>query len=64
MGVLSAPQRVEILSGEWGAVGGTITGARGCAAGELDLGPGGGFWAGRGLLAGVGGGAGGRSPQS
>lgn len=46
MGVLSALQRVEILSG-W-AVGGTIMGARGCAAGELDLGPGGGFMAGRG----------------
>ena len=46
MGVLSAPQRVEVLSG--GTVGGTIMGARGCAAGELDLGPGGGFRAGRG----------------
>lgn len=46
MGVLSAPQRVEVLSG--GAVRGIIMGARGCAAGELDLGPGGGFRAGRG----------------
>ena len=49
MGVQSAPQRVEILSGAGGgAVGGTIMGARRCAAGELDLGPGRGFRTGRG----------------
>ena len=41
MGVLSVPQRVEVLS-MGGAVESTITGARGCAAGELDWGPGGG----------------------
>lgn len=64
MGVLSAPQRVETLSGGGGR-GRHNNGARGCAAGELDLGPGGGFRAGRGLLAGGGGVVlGGRSPES
>lgn len=53
MRVLSAPQRVETLwGGGWGRHN---NGARGCAAGELGLGPGGGFRAGRGLPAGGGG---------
>lgn len=50
MGFLSAPQRVEILSGG-GAVENTIMGVRGCAAGELDLGPGGRFTTGWGPAA-------------
>lgn len=62
MGVLSAPQRVETLSG--GAVGGTITGLAAAPLGSWiwaqvgGSGPAGACWPG------VGGGAGGRSPES
>lgn len=63
MGVLSVPQRVEVLS-VGGAVESTITGARGCAAGELDWGPGGGVQGRQGACwPGMGDAVGGRSPE-